>query len=160
MFGVQDLIQNYRKLLQVILCHPQADTIAAEFADVVKLKTLDNLTEINLEYSKALARLPAGKPVIFCLEILDDVLLEHHSATRRWLMDILGRSKSYQITTLATLNPDMHPTQESQAVLEVFDGHIELFEGEIQVRPKLMRVSKLAGHAFLDEELVVRRDKI
>jgi len=75
-------------------------------------------------------------------------------------MDILGRSKSSQITCLATLNPAMHSPQESQAVLETFDGHIDLFEGEMQVRPKLIRIRKLAGRRFLDEELLVRKEKI
>jgi hypothetical protein len=94
------------------------------------------------------------------LDILDDVLLDHHERARRWLMDILGRGKSTRVTYLATLNPAMHSDQESQAVLETFDGHIELFEGEIQVRPKLIRVKKLAGRKFLDEELLVRRERI
>lgn len=157
---VRDLIPRHRKLLQVILCHPQADTIASEFPDVVKLKTVENLTEINLAYTSSLSKFPSGRPSVLCMEILDDVLLDHHGATRRWLMDILGRSKSSQITCLATLNTAMHAPQEAQAVLETFDGHIDLFEGEVQVRPKLIRIRKLAGRKFLDEELLVRREKI
>lgn len=158
--AVTDLIPKYRKELQVIICHPQAETIASNFDSIVKLKSVDSLTEINLEISKALARLPSGKRSVLCLDILDDVLLDHHERARRWLMDILGRGKSTRVTYLATLNPAMHSDQESQAVLETFDGHIELFEGEIQVRPKLIRVKKLAGRKFLDEELLVRRERI
>lgn len=157
---VQDLLLAYGKDLQVILYHPQADTIAAAYPQVAKVKTVDNLTEINLEFSKALAKVSSGKSPVLCLEILDDVLLDHHGATRRWLMDILGRSKSNQMTCLATLNPAMHPSSESQAALETFDGHIDLYEAELHVRPKLIRVRKLGGGKFLDNELLVEREKI
>lgn len=157
---VRDLLLTHGKDLQVILYHPQADTIAAAYPQVAKVKTVDNLTEINLEFSKALAKVSSGKSPVLCLEILDDVLLDHHGATRRWLMDILGRSKSNQMTCLATLNPAMHPSGESQAALETFDGHIDLYEAELHVRPKLIRVRKLGGGKFLDNELLVEREKI
>jgi KaiC/GvpD/RAD55 family RecA-like ATPase len=157
---IRDLLSKHGKDLHVIICNPQSDTIAAPYPDVAKLKTVDNLTEINLEYDKATAKFGPGRSTVVCLEILDDVLLDHHGATRRWLMDILGRSKTNQMTCLATLNPAMHPAEESQAVLETFDGHIDLFEAEVQVRPKLIRVKKLGGRKFLDKELLVEREKI
>lgn len=75
-------------------------------------------------------------------------------------MDILGRSKANQITCLAALNPAMHPAGESQAVLETFDGHLDLYEAEIQVRPKLIRVRKLGGRRFIDNELRVEKENI
>ena len=77
---------------------------------------------------------------------------------RRWLMDILGRCKTNQMTCLAALNPAMHPAGESQAVLETFDGHLDLYEAEIQVRPKLIRVRKLGGRKFIDNELRVDKE--
>ena len=144
----------------MIICNPQADSVAAPFPQVVKLKALDSLTQLNLEYDNAVTKLGVNKPTVLCLEILDDVLLEHHGATRRWLMGILGRSKTSQMTCLATLNPAMHPAEECQAVLETFDGHLDLYEAEIQVRPKLIRVRKLGGRKFLESELRVEKDSI
>lgn len=157
---IRDLLSKHGSTMQVILCHPQAETIAASFAEVLKLRNVDNLTEINLAFTQAAAKLSSGNSSALCLEILDDVLLARHGETRRWLMDILGRSKSNQMTCLATLNPAMHPGGESQAVLETFDGHIDLYEAELQVRPKLIRVRKFGGKKFLDNELVVDREKI
>jgi KaiC/GvpD/RAD55 family RecA-like ATPase len=156
---VQHLLSKYDRSLHVILCNPQAETTAAAFPHVSKLKTLDSLTQLNLEYDNAV-KMIAGKPAVLCLEVLDDVLLEHHFSTRRWLMDILGRSKANQITCLAALNPAMHAASESQAVLETFDGHLDLYEAEIQVRPKLIRVRKLGGHRFIDNELRVEKENI
>ena len=148
------------KNLHVILCNPQAETIAAPYPEVIKIKTVDSLIQINLEYDNAAAGLSPGRPAILCLEILDDVLLEHHGATRRWLMDILGRGKGVQMTCLATLNPAMHSAQELQAILETFDGHIDLYEADAQVRPKLIQVRKLGGRTFLDSEIRVEKDRI
>lgn len=157
---VLDLLAKYRKNLQVILCHPQSDIIAAAYPDVAKLKTLDNLTEVNIEFNKALVKSKSTTSTVLCLEVLDDVLLEHHSQARRWLMDILGKSKSNQMTSLTTLNPAMHPANESQAALETFDGHIDLYEAELHVHPKLIRVRKMGGRKFLDNEVRVDKEKI
>ena len=156
----QDLLSKHGGDFQVILCHPQADMIAAAHPEITKLKTVENLIEINLAFTKALAQSSSHKSSVLCLEILDDVLLDHHDATRRWLMDILGRTKSNQITCLATLNPAMHPAGESQAALETFDGHIDLYEADLHVHPKLIRVRKLGNRKFLDSELIVEREKI
>jgi archaellum biogenesis ATPase FlaH len=156
---VREMLSKHKNL-HVILCNPQAETIAAPFPEVVKIKSVDSLTQLNLEYDIAAGRLSSGRPSILCLEILDDVLLEHHGATRRWLMDILGRGKGVQMTCLATLNPAMHSAQELQAILETFDGHIDLYEAEVQVRPKLIQVRKLGGRTFIDSEVRVEKDRI
>lgn len=144
----------------MIVCNPQAETISAAFPHVSKLKTIDSLTQLNLEYDNATAKIGASQPAVLCLEVLDDVLLEHHDSTRRWLMDILGRSKTKQMTCLAALNPAMHSAEESQAVLETFDGHLDLYEADLQVRPKLIRVRKLGGRKFMDNELRVEKENI
>jgi hypothetical protein len=157
---VRDLLPTHSRYLQVILCHPQAETIATAYPEIATLRTVDNLTEINLQFTKAIAKLSSNKTPVLCLEILDDVLLDHHRATRRWLMDILGRNKSSEMTCLATLNLAMHSDDESQAVLETFDGHIDLYEAELHVHPKLIRVKKFGSRKFLDNELLVDKEKI
>jgi hypothetical protein len=158
--GVKDLLPKYRRLLSLIVCNPQAETLTIGIPEAVKLKTFDSLTELNLGISNALERTNSSRGAVLCLETLDDILLTHHGATRRWLIDILTRVKASQVTCVATLNPAMHPQQESQGVLEAFDGQIDLYEAEIQVRPKLIRVRRLAGRKFMDTELRVDKDKI
>ena len=156
---VRNLLKH-SKSLYVIICNPQADMIAAAHPDVVRMNSVDSLTALNLEYDKAVGAMRSDKPAVLCLEILDDILLTHHDGSRRWLMDILGRNKTNQITCLATFNPAMHSAGESQAVLETFDGHIDLYEAEVQVRPKLIRVKKLGGRKFLDTDIRVEKEKI
>jgi hypothetical protein len=134
--------------------------VATGLPEAVKLKTLDSLTELNLGISNALNKLNASYGAVICIESLDDVLLTHHGATRRWLMDILTRIKASQMTCIATLNPAMHSPAEAQGVLETFDGHIDLYEAEVQVRPKLIRVRRLGGRKFIDTELRIDKDRI
>ncbi len=146
------------KNLQIILCNPQAETVSSGFPDAIKLNTL-SLTEINLQYAKALEKVGAdGKPTL-CLEIIDDALIDHHISVRRWLMDILGRAKSDGTACLATFNPTMHPPEETQAVLETFDGNIELREDQ-QLQRKIIRVRKLAGYKFIEKDLIVEKGMI
>jgi hypothetical protein len=126
----------------------------------VKVKTLDTLTELNLGISNALTNVQSSSGAVLCLETLDDILLTHHAATRRWLVDILTRTKGSGVTCVATLNVAMHPQTESQGVLETFDGQVDLYEAEVQVRPKLIRVKRLGGRRFVDTELRVDKEKI
>ncbi len=157
---IRDLLPKYRRLLFLIVCNPQADVLTVGLPEAVKLKTLDSLTELNLGISNALSKMNASYGAVLCLETLDDILLTHHAATRRWLMDILTRIKADRVTCIATLNPAMHPQTETQGVLETFDGQIDLYEAEIQVRPKLIRVRRLGGRKFTDTELRVDKDRI
>ena len=92
--------------------------------EAVKLKTLDSLTELNLGISNALSKMNASYGAVLCLETLDDILLTHHGATRRWLVDILTRIKADQVTCIATLNPGMHSQTESQGVAKHSTGKL------------------------------------
>jgi KaiC/GvpD/RAD55 family RecA-like ATPase len=157
---VRDLLPKYRRLLFLIICNPQADMLTIGIPEAAKLKTLDSLTELNLDITNAIGKMNPSYGALLCFETLDDILLTHHGATRRWLIDILTRVKSNHVTCVATLNPAMHPQTESQGVLEAFDGQIDLYEAEIQVRPKLIRVRRLGGRKFIDTELRVDKDKI
>jgi KaiC/GvpD/RAD55 family RecA-like ATPase len=154
---VRDLLPKYRRLLSLIICNPQADVLTVGLPEAVRLKNLDSLTELNLGISNALSKTNGA---VVCMESLDDALLTHHGATRRWLMDILTRIKATRATCIAILNPAMHPHAEAQGVLETFDGHIDLYEAEMQVRPKLIRVRRLGGRKFIDTEVRIEKDRI
>ena len=162
---IRDMIPQHEKDLQIILCHPQAEVIAAGFVNVQKLKGLDDLTAINLAFEASKNALIAsnyGASPALCFEILGDVLLRHHGpVTRKWLMDILARAKTSRMTTLATLNTRMHPPEEAQTVIELFDGHIELHEEDVVTRgAKMIRVKKLGGQKFIEKDLLVEKENI
>jgi hypothetical protein len=60
--------------------------------NVVKLKGTENLTEIDIALTKAFRTLnpSAAAPRRACVEIVSDVLLQHHAViTRKWLSVVI-----------------------------------------------------------------------
>ena len=162
---IREIIPQHEKALQIILCHPQAEVLATGFTNVQKLKGLDDLTAINLAFEASKNSIATGGyngSNALCFEIVGDVLLRHHGpTTRKWLMDILARAKASKMTTLATLNTRMHPADEAQTVIELFDGHIELQEEDVVTRgAKMIRIKKLGGQKFIEKDLLVEKDNI
>ena len=95
-------------------------------------KGIENLTDLNLQINEALGSV---QPKRVALDILSDILLRHHALqTRKWLNELLERLRSRGITTLGVLNPYMHAREETQAVVDLFDGNIEVLEREIDGR--------------------------
>jgi adenylate cyclase len=91
-------------------------------------KGIENLTDLNLQINEALA---AIQPKRLALDILSDILLRHKALqTRKWLNELLERLRARGITTLAVLNPYMHTTEETQALVDTFDASIEIYERE------------------------------
>jgi len=97
-------------------------------------KGIENLTDLNLQINEALG---ATHPKRLGLDILSDVLLRHKALqTRKWLNELLERLRGRGITTLAVLNPYMHTAEETQALEDVFDASIEIFERDVEGRQR------------------------
>jgi KaiC/GvpD/RAD55 family RecA-like ATPase len=143
-----------------LLCNQQADAIVQNQPNVYKLKGIGSLTEIDIALIKmfrAINPQVTGSKRI-CLEIISDVLLEHHALnTRRWLSALLPTLKQKGFTVLAVINPQMHPPEESQAIRSLFDGEIEVTEN---ANSKKLRVRKLSSQRYLDEELSLEKEKL
>ena len=77
--------------------------------------------------------------------------------TRRWFIELKTELKTRGFTTLAVVNPHMHPTEEVQAVLDLFDGEIQAYEESPQ---KLLRIKKAYGQEYLENELPLKKDRL
>ncbi len=148
----------------MFVCNPQADAIVQDQPNVSKLKGIENLTEIDISLTKAFRKLdPSEKsPKRICIEILSDVLLQHHAInTRRWLSALLPTLKSKGFTILAVVDPSMHPVEEMQAVLGVFDGEIRVTEKETTEGIKqTLRVRKLVNQKYQENEILLSKEKL
>ena len=123
------LAEQYPSNFYLFVCNPQADTVIQNLPNVFKLKGVENLTEIDIALTKAFRTLnPAATgPRRACIEIVSDVLLQHHAViTRKWLNGLLPNLKAKGFTTLAVVNPQMHTQEEAQAILGLFEGEISL----------------------------------
>jgi len=144
----------------LFVCNPQAEIAIKTLPNVVKLRGVESLTDINIPLLATLRKLEASnnKPRRICIEILSDVLLQHHAAqTRRWLIGLITELKSRGFIVLAMMNPHMHSLEEVQAILDLFDGEIEVYEKESR---KLLRIKKMYGQNYISDDLPLTKDRL
>jgi KaiC/GvpD/RAD55 family RecA-like ATPase len=153
------LAEEHQSNFYLFLCNPTADAMIQSFPNVSKLKGVDSLTEIDIALTKAYRSLglSAVGPKRACVDIISDTLLQHHAViTRKWLSALLPDLKSKGFTTLAVIDPRMHPAEEAQAILGLFDGEIRIAEKEgAKGLMKTLRILKLHGQNYLKDELTL-----
>jgi tetratricopeptide (TPR) repeat protein/KaiC/GvpD/RAD55 family RecA-like ATPase len=162
--NVKTLAEEHPSSFYLLVCNPQADAMVQNMPNIFKLKGVESLTEIDIALTKAFRMLktsPAG-PRRICLEIVSDVLLQHHALiTRKWLSALLPNLKSQGLTVLAVINPHMHSQEEVQATLGLFDGEIRISEKETgKGIKKVLRIRRLFNQKYLENELTLTGEKL
>ncbi len=160
-----DLVDESRTNFYLFVCNPRADVMVKDLPQVFKMKGLESLTDIDIALVKSFRMLnnsKAGGPKRVCIDVISDVLLQHHAVTtRRWLSSLLPDLKSKGFTTLAVVNPQMHPPEEVQAILGLFEGEIRISEKETTEGLKeVLRIRKLYNQRYLENEIVLTREKL
>ncbi len=155
-YGVASFSEEFQSNFYLFICNPQADAIVKNSSNVFKFKGVENLTDINISLTSALHKLdaPAGAIRKCCIEIVSDVLLQHQALqTRRWLAGLLPELKAEGFTILALMDLRMHSIQEVRAVLDLFDGEINIYKEKNTLFLKIMRMAK---QEYLESELRIR----
>jgi hypothetical protein len=81
--------------------------------------------------------------------------------TRKWLTGLLPNLRAKGFTTLAVVNPHMHPPEEVQAILGLFEGEIRVSEREMTWGiDKVLRVRKMYNQRYLENELTLTRERL
>ena len=158
------MAEEFQSNFHLFVCNPRADFIVKSQPNVVKLKGVENITDINIALSSAFRQLDTGsnQPRRACIEIVSDVLLQHHAVvTRKWLTGLLPDLKSRGFITLAIINPMMHSSEEVHAIVGLFDGRIRIYEREVESGlRKFLKVEKLYDKRYLDVELLLKKEKL
>jgi KaiC/GvpD/RAD55 family RecA-like ATPase len=158
------LADSSRMGFYLFICNPQADVILRDLPNVFKLKGVENLTEVSIALSSAIRRLDRSLkgPRRVCIEIISDVLLQHRVVqTRRWLTGIIPELRSMGFTTLAVIDPQVHPSEELHAILGLFEGEISVYEKETeQGTRKHMKVKKMINQKYLEDELPLKKENL
>jgi KaiC/GvpD/RAD55 family RecA-like ATPase len=162
--GVRTLAEEFQSNFYVFVCNPRADLMTKSLPNIFKLRGVENLTDIDIALTKALQITDTSKsgPQRACIEIISDILLQHHAVTtRRWLVGLLPDLKSKGFTTLAVINPQMHPQEEVQAILGLFEGEIRIFERETKEGlQKFLRIRKMYDQRYLENELSLKKERL
>jgi len=152
---VADLAAAHRDSFHVVVCNDSERV--PEMRNVLQVPRCDDLCSMNIAVSKVLRRARDGQPRKFVVDLISDVLLSRGAVTtRNWLWDLIVRMKARGFTLLGAFNPAMHPSEDSQALLELFDGHISVEEGAGGGR--LACVRKMYACAYDDSLVALDRD--
>jgi len=160
--GIRSLATDYPANFYVFVCNPKADENIENLPNVFKLRGVENLTEISIALTSAFRRLDPGVARRACIVIISDVLLLHGApSARRWLAALIPELRSNRFTTLAVMNPRMHPSEVTQAILDLFDGEIDMYEKETKRRTeKMLKIKRLYDQKYLDTELPLRKERL
>ena len=146
----------------LFVCNPQADAIVKSSPHIFTLKGVENLTDISIALTSAIHKLdPSLKgPRRICISLISDILLQHHAVqTRRWLAGLIPELRLEGFTTLAIMDPEMHPPQEVRAVLDLFEGEINIHEKETEKGlEKFLKIRKLSNQKYLEDELLLTKE--
>jgi KaiC/GvpD/RAD55 family RecA-like ATPase len=142
---------------------PQVDKTAVPQSNIMPIASVQNLSDINIALGKAIESLGKGEAnKILVLDILGDVLLENKALiTRKWLADSILKRKAEGFTILGVLNPEVASRQDSQTIIEIFDGIIEIYEKELRERARrFLIVKKMFGRRYAETELMLDKNKL
>jgi tetratricopeptide (TPR) repeat protein/KaiC/GvpD/RAD55 family RecA-like ATPase len=160
--SAKTLAEEFPSNVCLFVCNPQADAIVRNTPNVVKLKGVENLTDISIALTSAIRKLdPSIKGARrICLDLVSDVLLQHHAVqTRRWLAGLIPELQSEGFTTLAVLDPQVHAPEELHAVLGLFDGEIKIYERETERgSEKFLKIKKMSNQKYLENELHLTKE--
>jgi TolB-like protein/Tfp pilus assembly protein PilF len=156
--SAETITQNMGENVRSLVC---SDKPVSPARNIIPGKGIENLTDVNLQIGEVIA---SAQPKRLVIDILSDILLRHKALqTRKWLTELLERLRSKGITTLAVLNPYMHSSEDVQAIVDLFDGNVEIFEKESEggtrkyLRIKWMHGVETAEKEFLLEGLASER---
>ena len=158
------LAEQYPSNFYLVVCNLQANAIIQNLPNVLKVKGVENLTEIDIALTKAIRRLDSAnaKPRRACVEIISDALLQHHAViTRKWLSGLIPTLKSNGFTILAVVNPQMHPQEEVQAIIDLFEGEIQITEKEnMNDRKQNLQIRRLYNQKYVESKIPLINKKM
>jgi KaiC/GvpD/RAD55 family RecA-like ATPase len=117
------------------------------------------LTNLNIALLKTYRNVEPSSKKRICLDIVSDVLLRHGAeATRRWISELTTDMISKGFTVLAVLDPSMHPVDQANAIINLFDGEISLYQTEdpLECR-KSIRVKKIRNQDYIKNPICLTK---
>jgi KaiC/GvpD/RAD55 family RecA-like ATPase/tetratricopeptide (TPR) repeat protein len=135
----------------LFLCNPKPKNKVPDLPNVYRLRGKTDLTNLSISLAKAYRNIEPSKKKRICVEIVSDVLLDYGPReTRKWISELITDLALKGFTLLAIMDPSMHPTEQSNAVINLFDGEIELTQtGDPLECKKSIRIKKLRNKDFI-----------
>lgn len=159
----ESLARNYSSTFYMFVCNPQGETILKSAPNIFVLKGVENLTSLSVALTSAIRKLdPSQKGARrICLNIISDVLLQSGAVqTRRWLTELLTLLKSAGFTTIAVIDPQMHPPEQLYAILGLFEGEVNIREAETdQGLGRFLKIKRMSNQKYLKDEAYLTEEE-
>ena len=150
---VESLLENPN--FHLFLCNPKPKTKVPDLPNVTKLRSITDLTNLNISLVKAYRNIEPSKKKRICVETVSNVLLNYEAkATCKWILELTTDLGSKGFTMLAVLDPSMHPHDQANAVVNSFDGEINITQTEDPLEcKKSLRVKRLKNQEYLKNSI-------
>jgi KaiC/GvpD/RAD55 family RecA-like ATPase len=157
--GIENLLEKPNFYL--FLCNPKPKTKVPDLPNVTKLRSKTDINNLNMALSRASRNIEQKQPTTkrVCIEIVSDVLLRQGpEVTRRWLSELITDLTSKGFIMLAVMDPEMHPSDQSKAVLNLFDGEINLDQTQEQMEcKKHIQIKKLRNQEYIKNPICLAK---
>ena len=159
-----ELVEKNSEGFFLMLCNPWVDNALRDQPNVINLKGVEDLTQLSISLEVFLRDIEEKELSLnrVVLNVVSDALLTHETrVVRRWLMDLLTMFKHKNVTSISTLDPEMHSKDEARTIIDLFDGHIEISEKKVndELR-KVLTVKRLYNKKYLERDLSLRRENM
>jgi len=144
----------------LFLCNPKPKVEVPDLPNITKLRSKTDINNLNMALARESRNLQTQQiPKRMCVEIVSDVLLEYGvTTTRKWVSELLTDLGSKGFTILAVLDPSMHPADHANAIINLFDGEISVYQTEDPLEcKKSLRVKKLRNQDYIKNPICLTK---
>ncbi|MCJ7614781.1 hypothetical protein MUO71_08490, partial [Candidatus Bathyarchaeota archaeon] len=147
--GLENMLEEPNFYL--FLCNSKPKTQVPDLPNIYKLRGKTDLTNLSISLAKAYRNIDQSSKKRICVEIVSDVLLDYEAkATRKWISELITDLGSKGFTMLAVMNPSMHPSDQVNAIIDLFDGEISITQTDDPLEcKKSIRVKKLRNQDYI-----------
>ncbi len=142
---------------------PEAAKVSSRQENLVEVPGIGNLVEFTILLNRALTEhSKEERKKMIVVDVLSDILLRYKAmTTRRWLSEFITKRKAAGFTVLATTNPKITSKEETERIIDLFDGIIEIFEKELRARlRRFLVIKKMLGRKYSQTEILLDIDRL
>ncbi len=151
--GFERQLEKHPTTFSLFLCNAKPKGRIPDLPNIHQLGGPTDLTNLSIAFSKAYRKLDQKikGPKRVCIEIVSDVLVDYGvRGTRKWVSELITNLGRKGFTILGVMNPNMHPSDQATAVLDLFDGEISLYQSEDPTEcNKSIQVKKLRNQDYI-----------
>jgi hypothetical protein len=156
-FGIA-LSEQFPSNFYLFICNPQAGMMRVSSPNILKLKGVENLTDISIALTTAIQKLPPsskeGKRI--CISLVSDAVLYNGAVqARKWLTELLPELKSVGFTTLAVIDSKMHSQEDLYKILSLFDGEISINERQMKKIERFLKIVRMSNQEYAKAETIL-----